>query len=94
MREVPGKVAAMSGSISGRLRNQAADICQAYASAPGCWTFSCAVAEFDVPQSAIDLARDAIYHVRSEHRDSPLGYADESVTGAEAEALLRTGWSP
>ena len=70
---------------------QAAIICQGYASAPDHWNFRNAYESVaDEEDDAVTLARAAMWLARyAQTLDH-----DESVAGAEAEAALRTGWLP
>lgn len=78
--------------ISTRTRERAAMICAIAASNPELTAFTCAAAALDIdPGSpAIDLAWEAWYGARPGHRLEPMAPARD----AEAEAMLRTGWTP
>jgi hypothetical protein len=76
--------------ISKQLRDDAATICAACASEPGFCGAARAAAAFGLKFAAIQLACTAwltVADIDGGGFESPLAYA-------EAEAMLRTGWSP
>lgn len=82
--------------ISKRVREEAALICQGYASAPGWWTLGDCVDASGAGSAADALAMLALFEVAKtmKPRVACLPHDRETVCGAEAEALLRTGWAP
>ena len=74
--------------ISKKLRDEAATICAACASEPSFLGAARASAAFGFRFDSIQLACHAWMAAAYPHNlDSPISYA-------EAEALLRTGWTP
>lgn len=86
-------------SISRKLRNQAILVASAEACNPDCAESSSKAAKLlGLPQEAGDLAYEAWKATADATYDepSPLAplYYGQPLRSAEAEALLRSGWSP
>lgn len=78
---------------SKKVREEAALICAIAASTPGLhcsyWAVRRAMG-WREPSRAVELALDAWFHVDDEFGRPGIN----PLTDAEAEALIRTGWSP